>query len=191
MFFVLLLSLDGIFSRAKSFGGSADLPFDNGRKIAKNHLLSPVQFLSLVLPPVTMLRSAFSISRRTLPYSRTKPNQQSFFASKAGGGLEADSGALSTRAHHAMTTSLAIVTPIFFLVPDSMSDGTFNKMFGLALSVNIAAHSWIGLNYVATDYVPKISKALLGPARIANAALATVTLLGLARISLNNKGGIK
>ena len=105
--------------------------------------------------------------------------------------LEADAGALATRVHHGMTTSLAVLTPIFFLVPDSWSDGAFNKAFGILLTTNITAHSWIGLNYVATDYVPKISRALLGPFRFVNVGLAAVTFLGMSKICLSSPGGIK
>lgn len=52
----------------------------------------------------------------------------------------------------------------------------------------MAAHSWIGLNYVATDYVPKISKSLLGPARVVNLALGVVTLAGLGKIAVGERG---
>jgi succinate dehydrogenase hydrophobic anchor subunit len=104
------------------------------------------------------------------------------------GPLEADSGPLATRVHHTMSLSLAILAPAYFMAPD---DGMFGKVFGVALSTNIAAHSWIGMNYVVTDYVPKISKSLLGPARVFNAGLAGVTLLGLSYIAVSSKGGIK
>lgn len=109
----------------------------------------------------------------------------------ASGPLEGDSGNLATHGHHAMTVALAGLTPIYFLVPDSYSDGFFNKAFGVALSATITAHSWIGLNYVATDYVPKVSRALLGPARIVNAGMAVVTFVGLSRIAVSSPGGIK
>jgi succinate dehydrogenase hydrophobic anchor subunit len=105
--------------------------------------------------------------------------------------LEADAGGLATRAHHTMTTSLAVLSPIYFLTPDSMTDGIANKIFGVALSVNIAAHSWIGMSYVVTDYVPKFSKKLVGPARIANAGVAALTVLGMSYISCASPGGIK
>lgn len=106
--------------------------------------------------------------------------------------LEGDNiGTLATRGHHAMTTSLAFLTPLYFLVPDSYTGGAFNKAFGVFLSANIAAHSWIGLNYVATDYVPKVSKALLGPSRYVNAALAVVTFFGMSRVAVSSPGGIK
>jgi hypothetical protein len=114
-------------------------------------------------------------------------------SSSAGGPsvLEADAGALATRAHHHMTTALAVLTPIVFLVPDSYTDGIVNKSLGVFFSANIAAHSWVGLNYVATDYVPKISKALMGPARIVNVGIAVVTLVGLSKISIMSPGGLK
>ena len=113
-------------------------------------------------------------------------------STKSPGFLEADAGSFATRTHHAMTTSLAILTPIFFMVPDSFTDGFLNKMFGVGLAANIAAHSWIGMNYVCTDYVPKFfPKSFLGPSRIFNVGLAAVTFLGLAKVSLSSPGGIK
>jgi hypothetical protein len=77
------------------------------------------------------------------------------------------------------------------LVPDSYTDGIVNKSLGVFFSANVAAHSWVGLNYVATDYVPKISKAMMGPARIVNVGIAIVTLVGLSKISIMSPGGLK
>ncbi len=65
------------------------------------------------------------------------------------------------------------------------------KGFGVLLAGNISAHSWIGMNYVATDYVPKVSKALLGPSRVLIAGMTAVTFLGLSRVSIQSEGGIK
>lgn len=107
------------------------------------------------------------------------------------GPLDADAGALGTRVHHAMTTGLAFLTPLLFVVPDKYTDGAVNKTIGVLLSVNIAAHSWIGMNYVCRDYVPKISYALLGPAKFFNAGLAAVTLLGMIKICVMSPGGLK
>ena len=132
-----------------------------------------------------MFRLAAKQSRNLLQRSRSR------LLSTAHGPLEGDAGALATRAHHAMTVSLAVLTPIYFAVPDSYTDGALNKTFGVFLTANITAHSWIGLNYVATDYVPKVSKALLGPARYVNLALAIVTMLGMSRIAISSPGGIK
>ena len=139
--------------------------------------------------------SASRCSRPFLTRSVVRQQQQrvrrSASSKAAAGPMEADAGALATRVHHHMTTSLAVLTPIYFLTPDSMTDGAFSKMFGLFLTANITAHSWIGLNYVATDYVPKVSKALLGPARVFNFGLAVVTMLGVGRIAVSSPGGIK
>eukprot|EP00545_Synedropsis_sp_CCMP1620_P014521 CAMPEP_0119016356 /NCGR_PEP_ID=MMETSP1176-20130426/12414_1 /TAXON_ID=265551 /ORGANISM="Synedropsis recta cf, Strain CCMP1620" /LENGTH=141 /DNA_ID=CAMNT_0006969731 /DNA_START=69 /DNA_END=494 /DNA_ORIENTATION=- len=104
--------------------------------------------------------------------------------------LEGDSGALATHVYHGMTTFLVGATPLYFLIPTT-GFGVVDPVFGTALAVAIAGHSWVGLNYVATDYVPKISKSLLGPARILNAAIGVVTLVGMTAIAWNGKGGIK
>lgn len=109
----------------------------------------------------------------------------------SGGPLEADSGSMATHTYHAITTGLAVLAPVYFLVPDSYTDGVFNKVLGVALAGTVSVHSWIGLNYVCTDYVPKISKSLLGPSRVASAGLAAVTFLGLTRIAVSSPGGIK
>mmetsp|Transcript_5837 Transcript_5837/g.11954 ORF Transcript_5837/g.11954 Transcript_5837/m.11954 type:complete len:151 (+) Transcript_5837:241-693(+) len=105
--------------------------------------------------------------------------------------LAGDTGRKATHLHHAMTSFLAIATPIVMLTPDSYTDGAIDKAFGMLVATTISAHSWIGMNYVATDYVPKISKSLLGPARVFNAALGFVTFVGLSKVALNNKGGVK
>lgn len=75
--------------------------------------------------------------------------------------------------------------------PDSYTDGMIDKAWGVLVATTISAHSWIGMNYVATDYVPKISKGLIGPARVFNVVLAGVTFVGLSKIALNGKGGLK
>ena len=106
--------------------------------------------------------------------------------------LEADTGRLGTHQHHLLTTILLLATPVYALVPlEDVGGQSLRKLFDGLLAGSITMHSWVGLNYVATDYVPKLSKALLGPARIVNAALAVTTFVGLARIALNDKGGIK
>ena len=105
--------------------------------------------------------------------------------------LAGDTGRKATHLHHGMTSFLAIATPVVMFAPDAYTDGMVDKAFGLLVASTIAAHSWIGMNYVATDYIPKISKGLIGPARGFNALLAGVTFVGLSKIALNEKGGIK
>lgn len=118
----------------------------------------------------------------------TRRAPKRFFSASA---LEGDSGNLATHVHHGMTVFLVGATPIVFLLPDSYTDGVAGKIFGGVVAATVAAHSWIGLNYVATDYVPKISKALIGPARMVNFGIGLITLVGLGKIAVNDKGGIK
>jgi succinate dehydrogenase hydrophobic anchor subunit len=105
--------------------------------------------------------------------------------------LEADTGPWATRFNHTASVILGVGAPIYMLVPDSMSDSMLNKLFGVAISANITFHSWVGLNYVAADYVPKFSKALLPPARLAIAGMSAITFLGLSKVCLSNQGGLK
>mmetsp|Transcript_57541 Transcript_57541/g.122092 ORF Transcript_57541/g.122092 Transcript_57541/m.122092 type:complete len:159 (+) Transcript_57541:216-692(+) len=105
--------------------------------------------------------------------------------------LAGDSGRKATHLHHHMTTLLAASFPLYCLTPDSYSDGMMDKALGVVVGSTVAAHGWIGLNYVATDYVPKISKGLMGPARAVVAGLGLVTFLGLNKVALNGKGGLR
>mmetsp|Transcript_36138 Transcript_36138/g.75170 ORF Transcript_36138/g.75170 Transcript_36138/m.75170 type:complete len:151 (+) Transcript_36138:107-559(+) len=133
-----------------------------------------------------MLSTTSSAVRRAVT-SRCH-NSRRFFSSNP---LASDVGPLATRVHHGMTLALAVLTPVYFAVPDKYTDGAANKTFGVLLSFNIAAHSHIGLNYVATDYVPKISKALLGPARVVILGFSAITLLGMSKMAMGSPGGIK
>ena len=90
-----------------------------------------------------------------------------------------------------MTTFLSIATPLYLLSPESMDNSIIDKSIGLLLAFNVSAHSWIGLNYVVTDYVPKVSRAMVGPARVLTAGIGAVTLVGLGKIATNDKGGLK
>ena len=110
---------------------------------------------------------------------------------KSNSPLDGDSGTFSTHIHHSMSTALVVATPIVCITPDSRTDGIANKMFGLLIAGTLSAHSWVGLNYVVTDYVPKISKSLLGPARFVSAGIGLITFVGLGRVALNDRGGIK
>merc|ERR1712150_449203 len=58
------------------------------------------------------------------------------------------------------------------------------KSIGVLMSINLAAHGWVGMNYVITDYVKKISKSLIGPARVLSAGMSAVTLVGLSSVAL-------
>ena len=91
-----------------------------------------------------------------------------------------------------MTTLLVFATPLYiFALPDSYTNSIVDKGCGLVIASTISAHSWIGLNYVATDYVPKLSKRLLGPARVLNLGLAVLTLAGLGKIAVVGEKGLR
>ncbi len=60
---------------------------------------------------------------------------------------------------------------------------------GVAILGSIAAHSWVGMNNATTDYVPKVSRALVRPGRVFNAALGVATFMGLGMIVTNSGGG--
>jgi succinate dehydrogenase hydrophobic anchor subunit len=104
------------------------------------------------------------------------------------GFLESDAGPLGTHIHHAMTSFLCFATPAYFLLP---SNNFVDKAFGSIISVTIAGHSWVALNYIAADYVQKVNIKYLPAVRVFNFSLGLVTLLGLGAISFNGKGGIK
>lgn len=101
---------------------------------------------------------------------------------------QGDTGTLATRGHHAMILALTGLAPVWWVLPEESS---ISRGLGVLLSANVAAHTYIGMNYVATDYVPKISKALLPPARVFNVGLTLITLIGLTKMSLTSPGGIK
>ncbi|KAL7550739.1 hypothetical protein ACHAWF_013958 [Thalassiosira exigua] len=144
-------------------------------------------------PPGLLLRRSAAPSSNVAPRARGPllPRRRLLSDRPAPSPLAGDAGNKATHVHHRMTTFLALATPVYLLVPDSYADGVADKVLGSALAASTAGHSWIGMNYVATDYVPKVSKALLGPARIFNAALGALTFAGLMRVAWNDKGGIQ
>lgn len=157
-----------------------------------------------------LTQASTSITRRAATNIRNNATQQqqqqqqlTARAKSSSSPLAGDSGHKATHLHHHMTTLLALATPLYLFSPtsptttspntsnDYTSTSMLDKSFGLLFATTISAHSWIGLNYVATDYIPKISKALVGPARIVNVGLGVVTFLGLSTIAFNERGGLK
>ena len=111
--------------------------------------------------------------------------------------LKGDEGNLATHVHHKVITALSLLAPAYLLIPlDSSAlpvtvPKEADQGAGILLSALISVHSWIGLNYVVTDYIPKFSKSLVGPARAVSAGMALVTLIGLSKISLQNEKGLR
>lgn len=132
-----------------------------------------------------MFRVAESITRSRIVPSISKSVGK---RNKSTSPLAGDAGSLATHTYHKMNTALVVLTPLYFAapVPDAAS-----KAFGIVMAGSLSFHSWVGMNYVMTDYIPKISKGLLGPARIVSAGLSAVILIGLGKIAVNDHGGIK
>ena len=66
------------------------------------------------------------------------------------------------------------LTPVAF----ALSPSVLNMPVDVALGLAIPLHAHIGMGYVITDYVPKVSKGLVGPARILLLGITGVTVLG-------------
>ncbi len=90
--------------------------------------------------------------RQALTRPSTRSALNSAYRKFSSSPLEADAGGLATRGHHAMMLALAVGAPIYWVLPQ---DSGISRGVGVLLSANVAAHSWIGMNYVCTDYVPK------------------------------------
>ena len=138
-------------------------------------------------------------SRRVLPHQQPPPQFQatkcqfstSSTSTSAPSWLEGDIGTLGTKIYHSLNLGLAVMVPIYFITPERYANGYINKTVGFLMATGISVHSFIGLNYVCRDYVPKLSSKLLGPARIVTAAFSILMFLGMSKIALYSPNGIK
>eukprot|EP00636_Phaeomonas_parva_P018296 CAMPEP_0118853792 /NCGR_PEP_ID=MMETSP1163-20130328/2250_1 /TAXON_ID=124430 /ORGANISM="Phaeomonas parva, Strain CCMP2877" /LENGTH=139 /DNA_ID=CAMNT_0006786405 /DNA_START=88 /DNA_END=507 /DNA_ORIENTATION=+ len=98
--------------------------------------------------------------------------------------FKADSGKLAVGVYHKINTATLFVTPIAFMLPTG-----YTMPVDLALGVLFPIHSHIGLNYVVTDYLPKILPTSIFPAvRMGVAGLTGVMMLGLLRLNIGGPG---
>ena len=98
--------------------------------------------------------------------------------------LNADSGSQATSGYHKINLAITALTPLAFALSPSPLSMPIDILMGLALPI----HAHIGMNYVITDYVPKLSKGAVGPARIFMLGLTGVTILGCAKINFMGPG---
>lgn len=98
--------------------------------------------------------------------------------------LNADTGPLATKTYHKINLCIMGLTPVAFALSPSVLNLPVDVLLGLALP----AHAHIGMSYVITDYVPKLSKSLVGPARVALLAVTGVTTFGFAKLNLTGDG---
>lgn len=145
-------------------------------------------------------RVALTTSNRMLSMSRARAAQlrttvvqqqrknMSSTPAPEGGLLGLPDTAKMKHLNHKISLGMAGLMPLYAILP---GDGIFHKAFGFFLSINVTTHAWLGMHQIASDYVPKVSKKLLGPAKIFNVGLAAVMFLGLSRINFSSPGGIK
>jgi len=85
--------------------------------------------------------------------------------------------------YHSSSALLALAVPFALL-----TDGTTGKIAGVGTAIGVSFHSWVGLNYVLRDYVPKFSHKLMGPARGFAVGISLFTGLGLSKMALSEGG---
>ena len=98
--------------------------------------------------------------------------------------LRSDEGKIATKVYHQVNMLVLGLTPIAF----ALSPSFLNKPVDFALGLALPLHAHIGMSYVITDYVPKVSKALLGPARVVLLGMTAVTVLGLTKLNIFGVG---
>ena len=92
---------------------------------------------------------------------------------------------IAVQLYHKVNLALLGATPV--ALATSSTPLSFPVDMGLA--VMFPLHGHIGMNYVLTDYVPKMfGKSALGPARAIMAGVTGVTVLGLVKLNLQGPG---
>ena len=88
---------------------------------------------------------------------------------------------LAVKVYHRVNLALLGATPVALA-----TDSTFLSFpVDMGLAVMFPLHGHIGMNYVITDYVPKLfSKAAVGPARAIMVGVTGATMLGLSLIHI-------
>eukprot|EP00816_Leptocylindrus_hargravesii_P006173 CAMPEP_0196819178 /NCGR_PEP_ID=MMETSP1362-20130617/69357_1 /TAXON_ID=163516 /ORGANISM="Leptocylindrus danicus, Strain CCMP1856" /LENGTH=160 /DNA_ID=CAMNT_0042197563 /DNA_START=15 /DNA_END=497 /DNA_ORIENTATION=+ len=135
-------------------------------------------------PPITTIRTAAQRLTATNVRNKSSKSIESTAKSKS----NADDGFFGTQIHHHANTVLALIFPIMLVGSDP--DTSFGQGLGVITSAYISVHSYIGLNYVITDYVPKVSKKMVGPSRAVSLAISALTFAGLSKAALYSQGGL-
>merc|ERR1711907_322244 len=118
-----------------------------------------------------------STLRRVFPRNMLATARQRSSAAEVSGidsVVKADHSSGSLKLYHKTNLLPIGLTPIAFVMPDiPVATTAINVFLGIVFPV----HAHIGMAGVLTDYVPKMSKAALGPARIALLGVTTITVL--------------
>ena len=92
---------------------------------------------------------------------------------------------LAVKVYHRVNLALLGATPVALATSNSFL--SFPVDMGLAIMFPLHGH--IGMNYVITDYVPKLfSKAAVGPARAVMVGVTGFTMLGLTKLNVEGPG---
>ena len=76
------------------------------------------------------------------------------------------------------------LTPLAF----GLSSSPFILPLDVVRGVALPFHAHVGLNYVITDYVPKVSHSLTTPARVVMLVATGCTVLGIAKLNFMGEG---
>eukprot|EP00640_Fibrocapsa_japonica_P006172 CAMPEP_0113934276 /NCGR_PEP_ID=MMETSP1339-20121228/1620_1 /TAXON_ID=94617 /ORGANISM="Fibrocapsa japonica" /LENGTH=118 /DNA_ID=CAMNT_0000936005 /DNA_START=221 /DNA_END=577 /DNA_ORIENTATION=+ /assembly_acc=CAM_ASM_000762 len=96
--------------------------------------------------------------------------------------LKADQGALATKLFHYSSWIMPAAVPLALYMGPCMP-------LDLTLGLLLPIHGHIGMNYVVTDYAPKIlPKSLWGPTRYAVLGVTLLSILGLTKLNLEGPG---
>merc|ERR1711990_953024 len=102
--------------------------------------------------------------------------------------VAADYSGTALKYFHKTNILVIGLTPIAFLLPDT---GVATMACNVTLGILYPLHGHIGMAGCLTDYVPKISKGLLPPARMALLGITGITLLGLLKLNVSGEGMTK
>ena len=91
---------------------------------------------------------------------------------------------LAVKVYHRVNLALLGATPLALATDNT----ALSFPVDMALGLMFAMHGHIGMNYVITDYAPKISKGIVGPCRIAMLGLTAFTVLGLLKLNTTGEG---
>merc|ERR1711881_834289 len=91
--------------------------------------------------------------------------------------LAADAAKHGVKILHYSSYGLIAAAPIGVM-------GYFEKPIDIGLALALPAHTHVGINGIMTDYVPKISKSLLAPARVGMLGVTVLTTAGLLKLAM-------
>merc|ERR1712139_219792 len=134
-----------------------------------------------------IVRAAARTSRQTI--GRRMGSSAAADASTMDAVMKADHSSAALKIMHKTNLVAMAMTPVVFMLPESMS--MIITPFNVVLGVVLPIHAHIGFAGIVTDYAPKVSKGFAGPARIALVGVTGLTVIGLLKHNLAGDGMTK